>query len=642
MSKNARRNFKTQTARLEVLMSQEEKRLLRGPAHNRVTGAGKHLQFISSCQAREWAYEDIKKAIREIGLPENMLWFSGRNQSVSVNDMRRLAGWIRACLTHQPAMTVLEALYHLNNGKGLGSPSHRADYHTLPWLMRLWKSPNLITGTQANGLRWLAKAPDRYTWEDKMGRIGRVIGRVDNVKLFERVGKLTPLARWALCGNLPSFGKLTHRDLNWGRLAGMNRAQMLEMVPADIRVRVAWDDLGIKVPKEITIPPKGLAIKTFKSVMDWVFETDKGPLTPYRGVYYEAVYGVEYYEAVIRLTMLFGRDSAGCIRYLQSYMKVYSLDVSDNRVLAVHDASQKLPSRKIHPGWKTFVVTNFASHHFGAVMDNLDLVEEICGGVPKSVGEAREKFLEAGVSWDFDLNRAEKEFVRNNRVKDFEMLPDVRVVSGDYSLVKLHSSDTRQLTAGRLTDCCQHLGSAGASCAALAYTSGACGIYAVFKGERMVAQTFAWRAKDGSLVFDSIEALRSVNTYAVLPLFTLGAIGVLGRLGVTRVLAGISDYGITAEFLSCQTDGKKVSTPVCEVELKYSDATRGCHVVCELDESVSAAVAEFDYPDGVHHQAAVNQFMEGSGVFCEYCDAEVHPACEICPDCGNNISEWVD
>jgi uncharacterized OB-fold protein len=38
----------------------------------------------------------------------------------------------------------------------------------------------------------------------------------------------------------------------------------------------------------------------------------------------------------------------------------------------------------------------------------------------------------------------------------------------------------------------------------------------------------------------------------------------------------------------------------------------------------------------------INELLEGSGVFCEYCNAEVHPDCEICPSCGHNISEWID
>ena len=632
MSESAKRNFKKQATRLVVLREQDYRTLIAGPARNRVKGAGKHLRIMNTDQFRKWAYKDIKTALREVGLPENMLWFGPKDESRTVNDLRRIAGWIRACPGHKPAMTILKGLYDIGSGRGMESPYHRADYHTLPWLMRLWKSPNLITPAQARGLRWLVKAPDHYSWEDKLIRIERIIGRVENVKLFERVTKVSPLARWPLCASLPPVGKLTHRDLNWETLAKMNRTQMLEMVPLSIRARVVWRDLGINMPREITIMPKGLAIKTFRSIMTWVVETCKVQAP---------AYGVEHYEAVIRLTMLFGRDSEGCIRYLQSYMKVYSLDLYGIRLLAVHDASQKLPSRKIHPGWKTFVVTNFASQHFGSVMDNLDLVEEICGGVPKSVGEARVKFLQAGVAWDFDLNFAEKSFVRVNESKNFEMCPHVEISEGEYTLRKLDSTDTRQLTAGRLTDCCQHLNGAGAVCAQLAWTSGICAIYAAFKGERMVAQTFAWRATDGSLVFDSIEALRDVNRTAVLPLFSQCADAVLGRLGVTRVLVGVTNYGITNEFYDLYAESKTVRTPDCMTHLGYSDAKAGCKVVCEAKQGAEPVV-NFEYPEGADHQAAVNQFMEGSGVFCEYCDAEVHPACEICPDCGNNISKWVD
>jgi uncharacterized OB-fold protein len=36
-----------------------------------------------------------------------------------------------------------------------------------------------------------------------------------------------------------------------------------------------------------------------------------------------------------------------------------------------------------------------------------------------------------------------------------------------------------------------------------------------------------------------------------------------------------------------------------------------------------------------------NVLLEGSGVFCEHCEAEVHPEAEVCPECSENIAEWV-
>ncbi len=205
MSKNARRNFKTQTARLGYLFDQEEDRLLSGPARNRVTGAGKHLRFMHPDQPRKWAYKDLKKALNEVGLPDNQLWFGPKDETKTVNDLRRIAGWIRACLEHRPAMVVIDALYCRNNGRGIGSPTHRGTCETIPWLMNLWPSPSLVTSQQANGLRWLIKAGRYNRYEADKGVVPGVVNRVKNVKLLEQLVRVSPLARWySGCTNSPS------------------------------------------------------------------------------------------------------------------------------------------------------------------------------------------------------------------------------------------------------------------------------------------------------------------------------------------------------------------------------------------------------------------------------------------------------
>lgn len=643
MSKTARRNFKSQAARVTELIAQEEGRLLSGPARNRVTGAGKHLRYITPAQERNWVIRDFRMALKEVGLPENQLWFSPKDETMSVNEMRRIAGWIRACLLHKPAMVVLDSLYSRNNGRGIGSPSHLATCYTIPWLMKLWASPGLITRKQANGLRWLIKASrhTRHThYHKEKYVVSCVVNRVKNVKLLHELVRVSPLARWVLTANLPVAGDLTHRDLNWGLLSKLNRTQMLEYVPPPIRVTLAWLDHGVHVPKGFGWEPRGLAIKTFKTILQYIgVGGDKGVD--------KTVYTVEVLDAIGRLVLMFGRDIQGSIRYLESYMGSYMQDLAGKRChvvryMAVHDAAQKLPTVKVHPDWKPFVVSQFTSRDFGVIMDNLERVEEVCGGVPRTVGETRVRFLQAGVPWEFDLNSTEKAFIRTHEGKGFEMCPHVEISSGEYSLKKLDANDTRQLTAGRLTDCCQHLEGAGAACAQAAWTSGGSGVYAVFKGERMVAQTFAWRASDGSLVFDSIEALRDVNRAAVLPLFAQSAAAVLGRLGVTRVLVGVTNYGITREFTGLLSETRKVETPDCVFHLGYSDAREGCWIVCEVETSARSA-ANFEYPSSVVHPLPeVNQLMGGSGVLCEHCGVEVHPACVICPNCGEDISEWVD
>ena len=633
MSEQARRNFKKSTARLAVVVDAEERRLLSGPAKHRVTGAGKHLRALDQTARRKRAFGYLKVACLEVGLPDNIHW----PKDLSENDIRRISGWVSSCKGHPPAMVVLGCLFDINSGRGVGSSRHAGGNDTVPWLMSLWITPPHVTGQQASAMRWLVKASKYREWEG--GHVPPIVDRIRNVKLLERLHKLSPLARWAIASKLPKEGDISHRDLDWGFLASLKRKEMLEHVPYELRLRAQWRDLGIQTPKDVSFSPRGLATGTIKAVMAWVNEVEKGFCL-------QSFTRPENFDAVIRLALLFGRDQVGCTRYLRDYMELRAMDVCSGRLLAAHDAAQKLPVVKVASGWKAFVVNNFSSTFFAEVMDNMEEVEEVCGGVPASVGEARHKFMLAGVPWHFDLNTRELAFVLANPPKNFEMCPDVLLREGEYRLVKLDSADTRQLTAGRLTDCCQHLRGAGAACAVLAWTSPACAIYAVFKGGRMVAQTFAWRGEDGSLVFDSIESLRNINKEAVLPLFAQAAEKLLDELGVTRVLVGINGHGITREFSSLYAR-TSVKTPTPLVKLGYSDASGGCKVVCEaiimppIDGEEPDPVVDYGPAlNGV--QDSANDLMEDSGVFCEHCGVEVHPACEVCPACGMDISEWVN
>lgn len=640
MSEKAKRHFKKTSARMALVRVSEERTLLSGPAKHRVTGAGKHLRVLDTGARRKLTLGNLTHACGGLGLPDNFHW----SKDLSENDIRRISGWLSACADHPPAMVVLGSLFDLNNGRGVESHSHAGGHATIPWLMQLWVTPLHITGQQASAMQWLVKASRYSEWEG--GHFPSVVDRVKNVKLLEQLHKLTPLARWAIASKLPKEGDVTHRDLDWEFLASLRRKEMLEHVPYMLRLRAQWRDLGVQTPKDVSCSPRGVAIGTMRVVQAWVIEAAKGFFTK-KETKDRFFSKPENFDAALRLALLFGRDSASCVRYLEAYLDHFTTDLYNNRGLAMHDAAQKLPVEKVSGGWKSFVVNNFTSPFYSDIMDNMSEVEEVCGGVPTSVGEARHKFMMAGIPWSFDLNPREREFVLANPPKLFEMCPDVSLREGEYRLVKLDAGDTRQLTAGRLTDCCQHLLGAGSACAMLAWTSPACAIYAVFKGERMVAQTFAWRGEDGSLVFDSIEALRNINKDAVLPLFAQAAEQLLGKLGVTWVLVGNTNYGITEEFSTLYARAS-VRTPAPMVKLGYSDASHGCKVVCE---AITMPPIDGEEPDPVvdygpalncvQDIAAVNELMEDSDVFCEHCDTEVHPACQICPSCGQDISEWV-
>lgn len=61
---------------------------------------------------------------------------------------------------------------------------------------------------------------------------------------------------------------------------------------------------------------------------------------------------------------------------------------------------------------------------------------------------------------------------------------------------------------------------------------------------------------------------------------------------------------------------------------------------CSQEKSTSATIHEFNfshYSDPIH----ANVLLNGSGVVCEFCNAEVHPDAVICPSCSADIAEWI-
>jgi hypothetical protein len=212
-------------------------------------------------------------------------------------------------------------------------------------------------------------------------------------------------------------------------------------------------------------------------------------------------------------------------------------------------------------------------------------------------------------------------------------------------LVQLAHDDLIQPLAGRLVNCCQHLHGAAASCARQSWTEGDAAIWAVFEGGRMVAQSFVWRSRAGdTIVLDSIEAL--ARRQIIADIFLAATKTVVGRMGVKKVYVGSTSYGVS-DMLS---DAYEEDAPMCAFSLSYTDA-RSVRLVCEAnDESqpvlgkalckaMAQAVAEAQQQTVI---GPVNELMEDSDAFCEYCNVEVHPDCEICPSCGANISEWVE
>lgn len=78
-----------------------------------------------------------------------------------------------------------------------------------------------------------------------------------------------------------------------------------------------------------------------------------------------------------------------------------------------------------------------------------------------------------------------------------------------YYFYKLPDGDPRGLQLGEYTDNCQHIAGAGAACAEYGFMCPSSGFYVVAHKEtdEIIAQSWAWRGKNGEMVFDSLEGL---------------------------------------------------------------------------------------------------------------------------------------
>lgn len=107
---------------------------------------------------------------------------------------------------------------------------------------------------------------------------------------------------------------------------------------------------------------------------------------------------------------------------------------------------------------------------------------------------------------------------------------------GSYRVRRLARDDVRGLFLGDHTNCCQHPGDVGSSCA----WHGATSIYGGFvviedEAGTIVAQSWVWRDQD-ALVFDSLEALGDRSKFR--GMMREAASRMVGRLGVTQALGG--------------------------------------------------------------------------------------------------------
>lgn len=285
-------------------------------------------------------------------------------------------------------------------------------------------------------------------------------------------------------------------------------------------------------------------------------------------------------------------------------------------------------------------------------------IETDCG-LPTSLNDLKEKasnYLYEGATgfaelakWCnyFNLTQSDFEDYKNlyQSEKTAESLPYVRIERGDYTFSKLAHNDVRGALLGLFTNCCQHLSGAGSACARHGVTDSTSGFYIVEYKGKIVAQSWAWRSKKSDLVFDSIESLSGYDLNTISNLFLEAGQQMIGRLCIDRVLVGSTSYGLTASVRSfLQNEGHTCSNGLSEEmrsSCSYMDGKNQWLLTETGNKPMKFKKAELETIPQFNNQPNCNRLVQGSEVFCEHCDAEVHPDCEICPQCHENIAEWV-
>ena len=121
----------------------------------------------------------------------------------------------------------------------------------------------------------------------------------------------------------------------------------------------------------------------------------------------------------------------------------------------------------------------------------------------------------------YDVNQKAFMIALNTELKSHDILPDIAIDGRDlgypgFYFVKMQPGDLRGFVLGEMTACCQSVGGYGQWCALHGMTSENGGFYILCKGglenkspkDKIVAQTWAWLSKAGSLVCDSWEGFK--------------------------------------------------------------------------------------------------------------------------------------
>jgi ankyrin repeat protein len=224
------------------------------------------------------------------------------------------------------------------------------------------------------------------------------------------------------------------------------------------------------------------------------------------------------------------------------------------------------------------------------------------------------------------------EYLKLKSVDDPQQIPALNIVGEiidpsykGYYLKKLSPSDPRAAILGKYTSCCQSLGEAGGQATAHGITSPRGGFYVLCKmsgdlprdEDTIVAQSWAWRGHDNSLVFDSIESqvdFRSKNETMIRDIFMQASQQLVKEHNIPKVQVGsggntpknmgfihlkshLSDYGEYRDSLQQDLIAEKglLDPMLAYYKTQHPDSKLPTHEYNDIILSRDAAFGFLDY-----------------------------------------------
>ena len=262
--------------------------------------------------------------------------------------------------------------------------------------------------------------------------------------------------------------------------------------------------------------------------------------------------------------------------YTPTALEIHDAFINANKIISLENSSAWLKMLLQFPElrWHIGFAQAFEEEFKRAPRGKTEFMEFVNSLYYEGVQIPEVAQIAASLSLNEEDFKDYENFFLTNPPKASTELPSIEIEEGGYVFKKLYDHDFRGPFLGLYTDCCQHLHNAGSDCAKAGWIQAESGFYVVEKNGKIVAQSWAWRGQGGELVFDSIEGLGQVNVEAVASLYKKAAEGLLGKLGITRVLVGDTDYGLTPEIRDI-IGGKNVMEPArMKAYVSYTDAER--------------------------------------------------------------------